>query len=83
MATRLIRFGPSPDCRAWYAWRMKRYAAICALALAIFVAGIAAAKAEFGWERIAAPCAVASLAVNGSEIAVVCEADRNTILIKR
>ncbi len=62
---------------------MKRIAAIAVLAVVTFSAGIAAAKAEFGWTRIAAPCAVANLAIHGNEIAVVCAGDRTTILIKR
>lgn len=62
---------------------MKRYATIGALALAAFTAGAAAARAELGWERVSAPCNVQSLAINTNQIAVVCEGDRSTILIKQ
>lgn len=60
---------------------MKRYAAIAALALLAFGAGIAAAKAQYGWTRIPAPCAPAGVSITGSEIALICPDDR-TVYIK-
>lgn len=62
---------------------MQRFVLIAALALVTFIGGIAVASAQYGWTRLTAPCAVASLALNGNEIAVVCRGDRSTILIKQ
>lgn len=60
-----------------------KHAIAVALLLGTFLAGAAVARAELGWDRLSAPCNVASLAINTNQIAVVCENDRSTILIKQ
>lgn len=62
---------------------MKRFTLIAVIAIATFAGGIAVASAQYGWTRVSAPCAVANLALNGNEIAITCQGDRSTILIKQ
>lgn len=60
---------------------MKRIAAIAALALVTFIAGIAVARAQYGWTRIPAPCSPIGLSITGTEVAVICPDDR-TVYVK-
>jgi hypothetical protein len=59
---------------------MKRVLSVAALALATFAAGVAVARAEFGWTRLSAPCAPTGVALNAQEIAVICPDDRTVYL---
>lgn len=62
---------------------MKRIVTIVAIALAVFTAGIAVARAQYGWTRIPAPCAPTGVSVTASVIAVVCPDDRTVYLKAR
>lgn len=48
-----------------------------------FVAGIAVARAAYGWLQCSTPCVPTGVALTGSEIAVICPGDEHVYIKQR
>ena len=61
---------------------MRRFLAIAGFVCAFF-AGIAVARATYGWFQYSTPCVPPGLALTGSDIAVICPGDEHVYIKQR
>jgi hypothetical protein len=61
---------------------MRQIVAVFAF-VCVFVAGIAVARASYGWLQYSTPCAPTGVALTGNEIAVICPGDEHVYIKQR